>query len=90
MLSSGRPVIATAHPGTQVAMVVEGRGLAVPAGDADALHNAVLQLVEDRELRLTLGRAARAYAVAHLGKERVLRQFEGDLKILVENPYPSP
>ncbi len=90
MLSSGRPVIATAHPGTQVAMVVEGRGLAVPAGDADALHRAVLRLVEDRELRLNLGRAARAYAVAHLGKESVLRQFEDDLKILVGNPYPVP
>ena len=90
MLSSGRPVIATAHPGTQIAMVVEGRGLAVPAGDADALHSAVLRLVEDKELRLALGQAARAYAVAHLGKESVLRQFEDDLKILVGNPYPSP
>ena len=86
MLSSGRPVIATAHPGTQVAMVVEGRGLVVPAGDADALHAAVLRLVDDQELRLRLGQAARAYAVAHLGKENVLRQFEDDLKILVGNP----
>ena len=86
MLSSGRPVIATAHPGTQVAMVVEGRGLVVPAGDADALHAAVLRLVDDQELRLCFGQAARAYAVAHLGKENVLRQFEDDLKTLVGNP----
>ena len=86
MLSSGRPVIATAHPGTQIAMVVEDRGLVVPAGDDDALHAAVLRLVEDQELRLCFGQAARAYAVAHLGKESVLRQFEDDLKILVGNP----
>jgi colanic acid biosynthesis glycosyl transferase WcaI len=86
MLSSGRPVVATAHPGTQVAMVVEGRGLVVPAGDADALHAAVLRLVDDQQLRLRFGQAARAYAVAHLGKENVLRQFEDDLKILVDNP----
>jgi colanic acid biosynthesis glycosyl transferase WcaI len=83
MLASGRPVIATAHPGTQVAQVVEGRGLAVPAEDAAALHAAVLRLVEDEELRLGLGRAARQYAVEHLGKQRILEQFECDLKALV-------
>jgi colanic acid biosynthesis glycosyl transferase WcaI len=83
MLSSGRPVIATAHPGTQVAQVVEGRGLAVPAEDAAALHAAVLQLVEDKELRLHLGREAREYAVEHLGKQQVLEQFERDLEALV-------
>jgi colanic acid biosynthesis glycosyl transferase WcaI len=83
MLASGRPVIATAHPGTLVAEVVEGRGLAVPAEDAAALHSAVLRLVEDEELRLRLGRVAREYAVEHLGKEKILDQFERDLKALV-------
>jgi colanic acid biosynthesis glycosyl transferase WcaI len=86
MLSSGRPVIATAHAGTQVATVVEGRGLAVPAEDAGALRTAVLRLVEDKELRLNMGRAAREYAVKHLGKQNVLEQFESDLKALVAHP----
>jgi colanic acid biosynthesis glycosyl transferase WcaI len=83
MLSSGRPVVATAHPGTQVELVVQGRGLAVPAEDAAALHAAVLQLVEDKELRLRLGRAAREYAVRHLGKQQVLERFERDLIAVV-------
>lgn len=83
MLSSGRPVIATAHPGTQVAQVVEGRGLAVAAEDAVALHAAVQQLLEDSELRLRLGKEAREYAELHLGKQQVLEQFERDLKALV-------
>jgi colanic acid biosynthesis glycosyl transferase WcaI len=82
MLASGRPVIATAHAGTQVAHVVAGRGLAVPAEDAAALHAAVSQLVEDEQLRLDLGRAAREYAVMHLGKQQVLEQFEIDLQTL--------
>jgi colanic acid biosynthesis glycosyl transferase WcaI len=85
MLSSGRPVVATAHEGTQVAQVVEGRGLAVPAEDAGALHAAVLRLVDDEELRLALGRAAREYAVEHLGKHQVLAQFELDLRALIEH-----
>ncbi len=83
MLASGRPVVATAAPGTQLAQAVEGCGLAVPAEDPAALYAAVLRLVEDKELRLRLGRAARAYAVKHLGKEQVLERFELDLKSLM-------
>jgi hypothetical protein len=33
---------------------------------------------------MALGRAARQYAVEHLGKQQVLEQFEHDLKALVE------
>ncbi len=83
MLSSGRPVIATAAEGTQVAEVVRGRGLAVPAGDRNALYQAVTLLVENREQRLQMGTAARAYAVENLGKEQVLRRFEVELQQLI-------
>lgn len=86
MLASGRPVVATAHPGTQVAMVVEGRGLVVPAENVEELHAAVLQLVEDPVLRQRLGQAARDYAVAHISKESVLTQFEQDLEALLSYP----
>jgi colanic acid biosynthesis glycosyl transferase WcaI len=83
MLASGRPVIATAAQGTQLAQVVEGCGLAVAAEDPAALHAAVRRLVDDKQLRLRLGLAAREYAVTHLGKEQVLERFESDLKKLV-------
>lgn len=83
MLSSGRPVIATADAGTQVAQVVEGCGLVVPAEDAPALHAAVQRLIDDEPLRQQLGAAAREYAVEHLGKEQVLLQFERNLQNLV-------
>lgn len=89
MLSSGRPVVATADAGTQVARVVEGEtlgeacGVVVPAEDAGALHAAVAGLIEDAPLRRRLGEAARRYAVQHLGKEQVLEQFERDLEGLL-------
>lgn len=83
MLSSGRPVIATADEGTQVAHVVEGCGLVVPAENAPALHAAVDRLIDDEPLRQQLGAAARRYAVEHLGKEQVLEQFERDLRSLI-------
>lgn len=83
MLSSGRPVVATADRGTQVADVVEGCGLVVPAEEEEALHDAVLRLVNDATLRQQLGEAARRYAVEHLGKEQVLLRFECDLQARV-------
>lgn len=82
MLSSGRPVIATADLGTQVAHVVEGCGLVVPAEDETALHAAVQRLIDDEPLRQQLGKDARQYAVQHLGKRQVLEQFEQDLLAL--------
>lgn len=84
MLASGRPVIATAHEGTQVAMVVKGRGVVVPPEDQDALQGAVQQLLEDPSLRQRLGKAARQFAVEHLGTESVLQQFEANLISLVQ------
>lgn len=82
MLASGRPVLATAARGTQVAEVVSGRGFALPTQDIGALHDAVRTLVNDPELRRRMGGAARAYAVEHLGREQVLRRFESELERL--------
>jgi colanic acid biosynthesis glycosyl transferase WcaI len=89
ILASGRPVIATADPGTQVARVVAGDtpgkacGLVVDAEDPTALHDAVERLVADSTLRRQLGTNARCYAVRHLGRQQVLEQFERDVISLV-------
>jgi len=89
ILSSGRPVIATADAGTQVARIVGGTGLneacglVVPAEDATALQDAVSRLIQDGQLRRQLGSAARRYAVEHLGKEQVLERFEQNLQSLI-------
>jgi len=85
MLASGRPVIATAHVGTQIASVVEGRGLVVPPEDSEALHSAVQTLVDAPQLRAKLGCAARKYAVTNLSKQAVLSQFDQDLQNLVQH-----
>jgi colanic acid biosynthesis glycosyl transferase WcaI len=79
MLASGRPVLATAERGTQVADVVEGRGVVVGAESPQCLVKALRMLTENGELRARLGAEARAYAVEHMGREQVLRRFERDL-----------
>jgi colanic acid biosynthesis glycosyl transferase WcaI len=83
MLASGRPVIATAAPGTQVADAVADSGIVVPPGDIAALRDAVLLLAANREMRLAMGREARRYAEEHLGRDQVLRRFEAAMEGLL-------
>ncbi|MEM6691054.1 MAG: glycosyltransferase, partial [Planctomycetota bacterium] len=80
MMASGRPVVACANAGTQIADVVQGRGKVVDAGDAQAFAKAITWLVDHPEDRKDLGRAARTYAVTHLSREAILHQFECDLR----------
>lgn len=79
MMASGRPVIATAAPGTEVAEVVEGRGVVVPPGNVEGIVAAIRLLAKDKELREKYGAAAREYAVEHFDKERILSRFEREL-----------
>ena len=62
MLASGRPVIAATTPGTEIASVLDGRGLVIepecPVGFADA----IVKLVADAQSRQEFGAAGRAYA----------------------------
>jgi colanic acid biosynthesis glycosyl transferase WcaI len=89
MLSSGRPVIATADQDTQVARVVCGDatdkacGLVVAAEDPAALHAAVEHLVHNPTLRAQLGANARCYATRHLARQQVLEQLERDVYSLI-------
>ncbi|MBC8057729.1 MAG: glycosyltransferase WbuB [Rhizobiales bacterium] len=80
MLSSGRPVLATAHPGTELATVVAGCGVVVPPNDLQAFVEALSRLAASPELRAQLGQAARCYAESNLARDRVLVDFELALK----------
>ncbi|MBI5918964.1 MAG: glycosyltransferase WbuB [Nitrosomonadales bacterium] len=82
MLASGRPVLATAHGGTQVAEIVARCGRVTPPGDAAALWLALRQLADAPDERAALGRAARAYAEEWLGDDAVLGRFEQALRDL--------
>ncbi len=56
ILASGRPVVATAHPGTEVWNVVQGRGITVEPGNVEAFAGAIQKLAGDAERRKALGR----------------------------------
>ncbi|MEY2502810.1 MAG: hypothetical protein QOI07_3144 [Verrucomicrobiota bacterium] len=59
-LACGVPVVTTAEAGSVVRNRIDG--LIVPARDADALANAISEIVDDREKRRAMARAARQRA----------------------------
>jgi colanic acid biosynthesis glycosyl transferase WcaI len=84
MLASGRPVLATAHAGTQVAQLLTSCGKVVEPGDVQGFVEGLLELVHSPRLRAELGAAARQAAHAW-DKAIVLHRFEEQLKVLCNN-----
>lgn len=80
MLASGRAIVATAHPKTQVAVLLDGLGAVVPPDDTEALVEALVRLADAPEQRRELGAAARGYAVRSLDRNKILQDFEEELK----------
>jgi colanic acid biosynthesis glycosyl transferase WcaI len=72
MLASGRSVIATCRSGTEISEIVSRCGVVVEPENASELAQAIIRLADDRELRLELGRRARAFAEARFERDAVL------------------
>ena len=87
MLASGRPVLATAFEGTQIAEVLESLGVIVPPENADLLVEAMVNLAGNAGQRQQLGKNARDYAVEYLGRDAVLARFEESLQKCVSHKY---
>lgn len=75
MMASGRPVVATAGPGTGIASELDGCGLVVPPGDVEAFSRAILELSDDPARRRVLAAAARIHAEETFARDLVLEKF---------------
>jgi len=85
MMASGRAILAIADEHTEIANILEDKGVVVSPGDQAEFVRALKTLAEDTGLRERLGKAAREYAVQHLEKEVILRRFENHLRNLAPN-----
>ncbi len=92
ILASGRPVIAAAGEGTELAHMVRGGdcGRIVPQGDAVAMAMAVLEFRDDDELGARLGANGRRYMEAHLGQASVIGRFRAEIQALGSAPVATP
>lgn len=82
MLASARPIVATAAPGTGVALAVEGAGQVVPPGDAAAFAAAIVHLLDEPDLARAQGERGRERALAEWDREAILLRFEAALEAL--------
>jgi colanic acid biosynthesis glycosyl transferase WcaI len=77
MLASGRPVIATCRPGTELEAVVSKCGVVVPPNDEAAFASAVCSLADNAAMRGELGRRARNYAETNFERDAILGRLFG-------------
>lgn len=76
MLASGRPVVATAAPGTGLHEEVEGCGLNTAPGDPVGLAAGIRVLLDDPDRRARLGAAARQRATERWSQEAIIDAVE--------------
>lgn len=75
MLASGKAVIATANPGTEVAEIVRQVGVVVPPDDVLSLADAIVKLANDHEQMKSLGLKGLSWVVENWSKEKVLNNY---------------
>lgn len=94
MLASGRPVVATAAEGTQLAAEVSGCGLVSPPGDAEAFAESIAALAAAPRMRLALGEAAHARSRARWDRASAIASAEIELRAMAAagrgEPAPAP
>lgn len=78
ILASGRPVVASVDPGTEVARTVEaaGAGIAVPPDDAERFTKALVSLIEAPEEARRMGEAGRRFVERWASPAAVAAAYE--------------
>ncbi len=69
-----RPVITTDHPGCRDAIVSDVTGVLVPIKNPEALADAIIELIENRDKRKSMGQAGRKLAEEVFDVNRVVEQ----------------
>jgi colanic acid biosynthesis glycosyl transferase WcaI len=84
MLASGKAIIATAHPQTELGQVINAVGMLIPPEDPIELKQAILGLSSNPAQRSELGKKGRDFSIKNLDSRGILNQFEINLQHLVE------
>ena len=77
-MACGKPVIWFEQPAVREA--TSGIGFAVEQGDAQAMRNAMMKLIDDADLRAKMGESGLQYVRQHLSWQRVWQHYEQVLK----------
>lgn len=80
----GKALIGTDVPGPSSCYTHEDTAIVVPPKDPQALADALLRLARDPALRKTLGRRARAHAIANYADDVIGTALEKHLRLLID------
>jgi glycosyltransferase involved in cell wall biosynthesis len=83
-MASGLPVIATRCGGPEMLVRPGVTGFLTNVGDADEMANALIRMIDDHQLRIRMGAAARAVAVADFSTEVCARRFLNSYQQLLD------
>lgn len=82
----GVPVVASNVGGIPEAIVDGETGLLVEPGKADALAQAILELLDDSERSAEMGRAGRERAASYFTRQRLINEIEDTYESLASQP----
>jgi glycosyltransferase involved in cell wall biosynthesis len=88
--ATGIPVVTTLCTGSRDSVVPEVTGLLIPPGHPEAISEAVLKLLLDRDRRLRMGAAARGWVLEHYTNDRVLGLLTSYYKGMLEESPRDP
>ncbi len=89
-MASGKPIVAVRRGGGASWLLDESRvGVVVEPDDADALADAAVRLLRDREAAQHLGNQARAIVKSHYSLSRMIDQVEAAYRELVDEGRPQ-
>jgi colanic acid biosynthesis glycosyl transferase WcaI len=80
ILASGKVVVATASPTSELGAVISKTGILTSPGNVEELSKAFLALAKNSAQRAMLGKQGRRWVCSHWAKERVLDAFEKQLE----------
>ncbi|HKX11147.1 MAG TPA: WcaI family glycosyltransferase [Stellaceae bacterium] len=83
MLATGRPVVATAPPGSEIALTLVDAGVITPPEEPASLAAAILRLAADPGARQRMGSAGALLARSSMHTETIMRRIEAQLTALV-------
>lgn len=82
-MAMGKPIVATAVGGVPEVVADGEVGFLVPAGDANALAKKISLLVEDDDLRQTMGQKGRQRVLEHFDVRTITRRWEQTYELLL-------